>query len=256
MKFIKKILFKILSQEAYLKVLHRSFYFLYNLGVLKKNPSFKYHYKIQELIEPDFTIVDIGANLGYFSKNFAKLAKRGKVISIEPVPVFYHTLEYFLGNYVNVTIYNVALGNEPGQIKMVLPEQDGMIRTGLPHIAKSSEELNANKNIEVCVIQGSKLLGELAKIDYLKCDIEGYEWNVFQEIKEVIRTKRPMIQLEIAHENIEHFMGYFNELDYSQYGIADFKFIKESGKQQEEGDFLFVPNEKVPEFDAKHLIHV
>ena len=104
MKFIKKILFKLLSQEAYLKVLHRAFYFLYNLGFLKNNASFKYHYKIQELIEPDYTIVDIGANLGYFSKNFAKLAKKGKVISIEPVPVFYKTLEYFLGNYPNVTI--------------------------------------------------------------------------------------------------------------------------------------------------------
>ena len=34
---IKKILFKVMSQKGYLKTLHRGFYFLYNLGILKND---------------------------------------------------------------------------------------------------------------------------------------------------------------------------------------------------------------------------
>src|SRR5690606_37475937 len=119
---------------SYLRVLHRGFYFLYNLGYLKGKRSFKYHYLVRELILPEYTVVDVGANLGYFSKTFSKLASKGQVVSIEPVPAFFDILSYFLGKRKNVTLYNVALGTEKGKLEMAMPESDGLIRTGLPHI--------------------------------------------------------------------------------------------------------------------------
>lgn len=244
MKAIKLLLFKVLSQKSYLRVLHRSFYFLYSMGFLKKNESFKYHYLVKKLIDNDDTVLDIGANLGYFCKTFARLAKNGKVIAIEPVPAFYETLTYFLGSYKNVTIHNVALGTENGKIDMVLPTSDGMIRTGLPHIAKDEAEKKENKTVEVAIVKGSELLANLESLNYIKCDIEGYEWTVFQEIKPVIEKHRPIIQLEISGENEENMLDYFKKLDYQQYGVVNFEVIEENGKQQEPGDFLFVPMEK------------
>jgi len=251
MKSIKKLLFKLLSQKSYLRMMHRGFYFLYNIGYLKGKQSFKYHYFIQKMISSNDTVLDVGANLGYFSKNFAKLAKNGQVISIEPVPAFYQTLTYFLRNYPNVKIHNVALGTEAGKLDMVMPESEGMIRTGLPHIAKDEEEKKQHKTVEVSIVRGSELLASLSKLDYIKCDIEGYEWTVFQEIKPVIERRRPIIQLEISPENEAHLFDYFEELKYQQYGIANFKVVKESRSQQEQGDFLFVPIEKCAEFEKK-----
>lgn len=254
MKGIKKLLFKLLSQRAYVRWMHRGFFLLYRLGSLKNKQAFKYHYLVRELIQEDFTVVDIGANLGYFSKTFARLASKGHVVSIEPVPLFYQTLKHFIGNYPNVTIHNVALGTEPGTVEMALPETDGMMRTGLPHIASSREGSSNHKTIPVQLVKGSELIGALPKIDYIKCDIEGFEWVVFQEIREVIAAKRPIIQLEIAAENEAHFFAYFNELGYTQYGVANFKVVQESGTQQEQGDFLFVPNEKIAVFNQKHNV--
>ena len=46
---IKKILFKVMSQKGYLKTLHRGFYFLYNLGILKNDERFKYHYLVKDI---------------------------------------------------------------------------------------------------------------------------------------------------------------------------------------------------------------
>jgi len=248
---LKKILFKILSQRAYLRTLHRSFYLLYDLGFLKKDARFKYHYMVKQLIEPDYSVVDIGANLGYFSRNFARLANKGKVTSIEPVPVFFETLSHFMKKYPNTTLYNVALGSEEGSITMVLPQSNGMIRTGLPHIAESEEEKKMHQTQEVKIVKGSELFGRLDKIDYIKCDIEGYELNVFKEIKPVLEKQLPFVQIEIAEKNLTEMLALFSSMNYTQFGIKDFKFIRENGYQEEEGDFFFVPPTRLQAFEEK-----
>lgn len=232
----------------YLRVLHRSFYLLYDLGFLKGDARFKYHYMVKKLIRPEYTVVDIGANLGYFSKNFARLAKRGRVISIEPVPVFYETLKRFMKKFPHVTLHNVALGTEEGTITMVLPETNGMIRTGLPHIAESEEEKKSHRTQEVAIVKGSELLKDLDRLDYIKCDIEGYELTVFTELKPVLQKHLPYIQIEIAEKNLPKMLDLFSELGYTQFGIKDFKFIQEHGHQSEEGDFFFVPEDRLKEF--------
>lgn len=248
MKSIKKFLAGILSQTAYLKTLHRVFYLMYDLNLMRRDPRFKYHYMIKKIIQNDFIIVDIGANLGYFSKNFARLAKNGKVIAIEPVPAFYGVLTHFLGDKKNVEIHNVALGKEEGIITMVMPESDGFIRTGLPHIANSEEEKRTHKTQDVQIVKAKEFIGKIPTIDYMKCDIEGYEGVVFQEIKSILELKRPMVQLEISEQNKVDLLKLFKELDYLQFGISNFKFIQEDGPQKEEGDYFFVPSEKINYF--------
>ena len=253
--FVKRILFKLLTQRAYLKAMHRGFYFLFDLGLLKNDRRFKYHYIVKQLIKKDFTVIDIGANLGYFSKTFARLTPEGKVICIEPILPFYQILQKFLSRYPQVVIHNIALGEEEGIVEMVLPETNGMIRTGLPHIVDKSEDIGGQKTAQVKVKKGSELFGSLPKIDYIKCDIEGYEWIVFNELKPIISKFRPIIQIEISESNIDNFVHYFDQLEYCQYGICDFKIIREKGHQKEIGDFLFIPTEQKEAFEANFKLN-
>lgn len=248
MKIIKKFLARILSQKAYLQTLHFVFYVMYDLRLLRGDKRFKYHYLIRKIIQEDYVVVDIGANLGYFAKNFSRLAKHGKVIAIEPVPAFFNVLNHFLGNKKNVEIHNVALGKEDGTITMVMPESDGFIRTGLPHIATSEEEKNKNKTQEVKIVKAKEFIGAIPKIDYIKCDIEGYERIVFEELKPILEEKRPLVQIEISEQNKEQLLHLFRDIEYIQFGVSKFKFIQENGNQEEEGDYLFVPIEKVNYF--------
>ena len=253
--FVKRILFKLLTQRAYLKAMHRGFYCLFDLGLLKNDKRFKYHYIVKQLIKKDFTVIDIGANLGYFSKTFARLTPEGKVICIEPILPFYQILQKFLSRYPQVVIHNIALGEEEGIVEMVLPETNGMIRTGLPHIVDKSEDIGGQKTAQVKVKKGSELFGSLSKIDYIKCDIEGYEWIVFNELKPIISKFRPIIQIEISESNIDNFVHYFDQLEYCQYGICDFKIIREKGHQKEIGDFLFIPTEQKEAFEANFKLN-
>jgi len=243
MRLIKKILFKILPESTYLKILHRSFYILYDLKLLRKNKSFKFHYLVKNIINDDDIVLDIGANLGYFSKTFSNLTPKGKVVCIEPLPQYYQILNYFLSKRNNVEIHNVALGKESGEVTMVLPKSNGMIRTGLPYISKNTEQ-SEYPTQKVKIVHPTSLMTGLSKIDYIKCDVEGYEWIIFQELEEILKEYKPIVQIEISEENKVNMLELFTNLDYVQFGIKNFKFVEESGKQEEPGDYLFIPKTK------------
>lgn len=198
---------------------------------------------VKELIQDGDVVIDIGANLGYFSKTFSRLSPNGKVICIEPLPQYYSILKYFLSSKKNIEIHNVALGKDAGEVTMILPKSNGMIRTGLPYISKSDEK-SEHPTQQVQIVNPNSLLKNLSKIDYIKCDIEGFEWIVFQELKEVLKQYQPIVQIEISTENRREMIPFFTDLGYVQYGINDFKFVKEDGKQIEPGDYLFVPKSR------------
>lgn len=198
---------------------------------------------VKELIQDGDVVIDIGANLGYFSKTFSRLSPNGKVICIEPLPQYYSILKHFLSSRKNIEIHNVALGKDAGEVTMILPKSNGMIRTGLPYISKSYEK-SEHPTQQVQIVNPNSLLKNLSKIDYIKCDIEGFEWIVFQELKEVLKQYQPIVQIEISTENRREMIPFFTDLGYVQYGINNFKFVKEDGKQIEPGDYLFVPKSR------------
>lgn len=237
---VKSLLYKILPQSWYLQILHTGFHTMYRLGILKGKNAFKYHYGVQKLIKETDHVVDIGANLGYFAKTFARLTPKGHLTCIEPIPAFYQVLKRNLSSYKQVTLFHTALGTENGTIEMVLPKSNGMIRTGLPHIPQEGENTEGMERISVMLSSTEELFQKITPIDYIKCDIEGYEWHVFQQLKGVIEDQKPTIQVEIAEENIAPMKEMLEGMGYLQYGIADFKIILDNVPQKELGDFLFV----------------
>ena len=86
---IQKLLYKSLSLENYLRILQKGYFLAYHLGLLKLSSKYTYHYFIKKLINKGDTIIDIGANLGYYSILFAQWTGRaGKVYAVEPVKIF------------------------------------------------------------------------------------------------------------------------------------------------------------------------
>jgi FkbM family methyltransferase len=242
----------VLTQEVYLKTLHRVFFLLYRLRWLKGKPSFSYHYFVRELVKKEDIVVDLGANLGYFARTFSDLTPRGKVIAIEPIPIFYSVLRHFLGSRSNVKLHNVALGKESGSVLMVLPETDGLIRTGLPHVASDEAELDLHQHQEVAIRSAKGFFEEIGYFSYLKCDIEGYEGVVIPEILGVLDRVRPLIQIEIADTNKEELLPLFQGIGYERYSVVRGKLFHETGALHQEGDYLFIPKEKLDNY--KHLL--
>jgi hypothetical protein len=94
------------------------------------------------------------------------------------------------------------------------------------------------------MVNTSAFFSTFDRIDYIKCDIEGHEWEVFSQLGEVLKEKRPIVQIEIDPKNTEQLLAFFTELQFVQYGIVHGKCVAENGKQAEQGDYLFIPVEK------------
>ena len=242
-KLIKKILYKILGQAAYLKTLHIGFYILYDLGWLKKNYLYKYHHFARHLIHKGDYVVDIGANLGYFTKIFSRLAgANGMVIAIEPVKPFYDTLVWALGNKKNCRLYNHALGTETKIIEMHLPKMNGHFRTGLAHVADGRPDKTESFSFQTEMVKGSELLKDLPEINYIKCDIEGYEEIVLPELKEIILKHKPILQVETWGKHKKAVFDLMKELGYEEYRVYKNKMIKNLPEDIEPSDYLFIHN--------------
>lgn len=248
---IKKVLYKTFGQAAYLKMLHTSFFFLYRTGMLRKNKEYIYYYFAHNFIEKGDCVVDIGANLGYFSKVFSRLVgNTGKVVSVEPVLPFYKTLKWAMRKEQNCTIYNHALGTEQKWIKMSLPKIDNFFRTGLAHVAEANDQATDNFMFDVEMVEGSKLLSKLSRIDYIKCDIEGYERFVLPELKPILEKHKPVLQIETWGEYKDVVFPFLHSIGFESYMLIDGKLIK-GDKEGFDGDYIFMHQSKADPIMAK-----
>lgn len=250
-KSIKYVLFKILGRERYLKMLHTVFFILYDLGLLKRNKNYKFNYFVNKIIQEGDYVVDIGANLGYFSKIFSRLVgTSGKVICIEPVKPFYDILNWGLRDKQNCILYNYALGTENKKIELVLPKTNGVFRTGLSHIPSDESEKENSYIFETKMTTGSSLLKSLPRLNYIKCDIEGYELIVLTELSEVIKTFQPMLQIEAWDDNKDELMKLMQSMGYTPFLLEGQKLYSFHTKQTGEGDYIFMHQEHLNKFKS------
>lgn len=224
--------------------MQHGFFILFDLGILKSDERFKFHYATKKLIKEGDVVLDIGANLGYFSKLFARKNTKGTLYSIEPIPMFFNRLKIILSSYSHVKLIHAALGASHGNLHMVMPVQQGVMRTGLPHVISEEEAKLNPDHLTVPVQSAREFLANLPHLDYIKCDIEGYEWTVFSTLELELDRLRPLVQIEISERYLSEFCEFFQGLNYVQCGLYDGKLIEEHGTQRVTSDFLFIPLEK------------
>lgn len=243
---IKKLVFRYTGMENYLRLMQRGYFLAYQMGFLKSNPEYAYHYFIKSLISKNDVIIDIGANLGYYSILFAQWASEGKVYSVEPIGIYNRIFNEKAKRYPNITLYPYALGTEEKNVELVSSPQTGYLKTGLPHVYDPGRDgaiENQEFRFEVKMKIASRLFGDLEKLNYIKCDIEGFEYIVLSDMKDIIARHKPKVQVEIWPDHQKELFDMFEELDYQPYKLIDNKLkLQDKENISIGGDFIFLPN--------------
>ncbi len=244
-----------LGPQKYLWVVSKLFFLSYFKGFLKGKPYFRYHYFFPELIRQEDVVIDIGANLGYYTVLFGKKAKH--VYAVEPVKLFRDILKKNTRTNNNITILPYALGAESNKtIEMGVPSGNKFFRHGLTHVVENKDEENT-LTFQETMMRPDDLFGDFERVDYIKCDIEGYEKFVIPELLNIIEKHQPLIQLETDMENRTSIMPLLFSQNYSCYFLTVEKKLQKvsSAKEKTEGDLLFVPaNEKRERITAFPII--
>lgn len=253
--FIRKLLLGILSFEKYLQFISYIFLKTYLFKFFLKE-----HYQVRflsKLLKQDDYCIDIGANLGYFSIPLSRIVgNRGKVWSVEPVAIFRKVLEQNIKRFSlgNITVFPFALGAEDGkEILMGTPNVDGVIRHGRTEVLENNQTEMAE--VHTAIMRKPKsLFGDLEKINFIKCDVEGYEIHIIPELLGIIEKFRPILEIEIDPlENKKEIIKKMLPLSYevfimrngmlNSYTIDNTLFIDEI-------ELYFIPKEKIKSFSS------
>jgi FkbM family methyltransferase len=150
---------------------------------------------LARLITPGMTVVDVGANFGYYTLLFGDIVgNNGRVIAIEPNPNAVSLLKETvqLNGFASRTqIVECALGQHTGTTLLYAPDGEPknatvVGQTGLPD----------GPTIEVPAVTLDELAQRLGRIDVVKIDAEGSEPAIVAGMKELIARDRPAIIME------------------------------------------------------------
>jgi len=155
----------------------------------------------------DPVILDIGANIGVHSLFFSEIAgPGGRVHAFEAQRIVFQMLmgNLALNSIENVQGYCVALGQEPGELKLSAVDYSrpwnigGMtLRTenAAAQPAHHSPDLHASGRPEsIPVISLDSL--NLKRVDFIKLDVEGMEEDVLRGAARTLDISRPLMQVE------------------------------------------------------------
>lgn len=245
---LKSLLFNVLKIDGYLAVVQKSYLVAYRLGLLTKNKAYQWHYFVNELVKDGDYIADIGANLGYFTNQFAKKVRHGgHLYCVEPVEPFRKQLKKLVGSKPNITLLPFALGEENDKaVTLGIPSQFqklGYLRHGTTTLLHRDGGNAEGYSFQAIMKKGSGLFAGVPKLDYVKCDIEGYETVVFPEMRTVLEKHLPMVQLETWGEQLMTMYAFFRDLGYNAYYLQGGRLhplVRKTQPAWGESDILFV----------------
>ena len=161
---------------------------------------------LREWIEPGFTFVDVGANVGAYSFWVLSLVgEEGRVVAVEPDPPLARQLRYNVrinGAGERMRVVEAAVSASRGEGTLLLASRNSgenrLVGEGEGDVAAPP-----NSAVPVRVITLADLVAEagLDGIDCLKVDVEGREGDVIRPyIDGVPRSRWPRRMIvELAH---------------------------------------------------------
>ncbi len=236
---IHKVLYRCLSLKSYLRTVSGVLFALQRVGWGRYNAATEYIYHLPKLISEGGVAIDIGANLGYYTRPLSKIVgQQGRVYSVEPVPPIFEVLSLNTQGAGNITYLNVALGTETKIVAMANDSvhSGGYFGTGQNFVNESESE-SVDIEFEARMVRGSEIFSTLTHLDLIKCDIEGYECVVMQEMRPIIERFKPTILIESGGENRAKIVEMFTSMGYKGYTLS--RGVEIPLQQDSQKDIIF-----------------
>lgn len=219
-RLLHKLLYRMLPMGGYLRVVSAMFFLSHRLGIGRYAPATEYTFHLKKLMRAGDLAIDIGANLGYYARLMSCIAGRnGHVYAVEPVEPIRRVLERNLHDCGNVEILPYALGAEEGEIRMgnATVRTGGYFGTGQNFVMEAGD--TADVEFSAQMRRGSELFAHLTRIDFIKCDVEGYETVIMEEMRPLLERFRPTVLIETGGANRDRIAALFTALGYTAYTL-------------------------------------
>lgn len=150
----------------------------------------------RHLLKPGDVVVEAGANVGALTVPIAQcVGEEGRVYAFEPQRLTYHALcgNLALNSIANTITLNLALGAEAGVTHV--PQVDLSAEGNFGAVALEPE---GTPNMDVVTVD----FYEFPRVDLLKLDVEGMEYDILMGSEETVAFCRPTIVLELERKEV------------------------------------------------------
>lgn len=157
----------------------------------------------EKFMEPWFkpiagdVVIDIGANIGRYTLIMArKVGNEGIIVAVEPHPTNYCVLKknIRLNALRNVVALNLAAWFTGSALTLFEGKTTGL------HSVKTDMGRGGNK-VRVEAVDAIVRELRLKRVDWIKIDVEGAEWEVLCGLLKTLDQHKPKLIIEIFHEN-------------------------------------------------------
>lgn len=207
---------------------------------------------LKELIRPGDHILDIGANIGFYSRLLAEwTGNSGKVYAFEPDKTNFSHLKKATVGIANIVLFNKAVSDKEETLKIYKSKL-----LNVDHRTYPVNNYESVEEIEAVSIDGLMTKGLIPKVDLIKIDIQGYEMVAFKGMKDLLtNTKNVVVVAEFwphgfkrAGSSAIAFYDFFDAMGFS------FSLISDDGTRPLERSYVEANNDGPFEFSYNVLI--
>ncbi|MDQ0996786.1 FkbM family methyltransferase [Phyllobacterium ifriqiyense] len=173
----------------------------------------------EQYVKPGMHVIDIGANIGYFTMLCAKLVgSQGRVLAVEPNVENGRLLvaSRDANSFSHVNVLLSAVGDKTDVLAL-----NGSGSNGVSATLQSGQSLEIKRLIP-CV-RLDDVLHDWNRVDFVKIDIEGAEYRAFTGMINTLRKFRPIIVSEFS----PNLIGWISSVTPETY----LKFLIDLGYQ-------------------------
>ena len=197
-------------------------------------------------LKPDSVFIDIGANFGLYSLIASQyISEKGTIFSFEPFPENYKSLctNLSLNNLQRITAENTAVGSETGTLKLYYNSQEKNLGMVSSNQTQNSDFMTVNKTCLDDYLKSKSL----EKITFIKIDVEGFEYEVLQGMKQTLQQYNPIILIEVLDSKSENEVSnkpheLLCEMGYKRFFIDDNGNLLSYSQNQERKNYLYKRN--------------
>jgi FkbM family methyltransferase len=196
--------------------------FLLQWGVYEKKETALF----KKLVKKGMTVVDVGANIGYYTLLAASLTGNGgRVFAFEPDPQNFVLLRknVALNGYKNVVPIQEAISNESGKAKLFLDKTN----LGAHSLSEANVKIDNSITVDTTTIDDF-FKNSNCKIDVIKMDVQGLEVKVLEGMIDTIKTNENLViltelwpvGLENAGSSAEAFLEKLARCGFAIYQVG------------------------------------
>ena len=151
------------------------------------------------------TVLDVGANIGYYSLVAAVDNRQRRVYAFEPVPRVFNRLirNKQINNLSNLQAYSMAATTYDGEITLYVPPEERPVAAST---LKGYRENVKAISVPATRLDSFVLENNIKKVDLMKIDTEATEHLVLEGAVNILERDEPIIICEVLQGRTETFL--------------------------------------------------